>query len=214
MSLTTTVTSNLPGGASAYPLTGGASSSNETATQLLDELQEIMQALEGASGAGGAAGEPGASGAGRPPTGGLPTTGGLPGAMGGLPTTGGLPGAMGGLPMTGGAMPGTSNINLSNVQLQTGTSNSGTNLTQGPRNLDGSSDLYLPQKNGSESHVGKQMPDGSIQFDNEDAAKSVLGKGSTLLDTLDGKLKHHSNGTVTLAAGASQLTGGNLPAPT
>jgi hypothetical protein len=201
MSLTTTVTSNLPGGASAYPLTGGASSSNETATQLLDELQEIMQALEGASGAGGAAGEPGASGAGRPPT-------------GGLPTTGGLPGAMGGLPMTGGAMPGTSNINLSNVQLQTGTSNSGTNLTQGPRNLDGSSDLYLPQKNGSESHVGKQMPDGSIQFDNEDAAKSVLGKGSTLLDTLDGKLKHHSNGTVTLAAGASQLTGGNLPAPT
>jgi hypothetical protein len=30
---------------------------------------------------------------------------------------------------------------------------------------------------------------------------------------MEGKLKHNSNGTATLAAGASKLTGGDLPAP-
>lgn len=130
----------------------------------------------------------------------LPTAGGLPGTSS-LPGTGTLPAS------------GSSNTNLSNVQLQVGTSGGGTTLAQGPKNTDGSSDLYLPQKDGSEKHVGKEMPDGSIQFDNADDAKAVLGKSGTFLNALGGKLKHNSDGTATLAAGASTLTAGNLPAP-
>lgn len=199
MSLTTTVTSNQPGGASAYSSglslpganqpAGGASSPAQIATQLLQEIQEMVEALSNsASGAGDNSGAGDASSGDMPSASGLPTTG-------ALPATGG------------------SSTNLSSVQLQVGTSGSGTKMMQGPTGPDGSSDLYLPQKDGSEKHVGKAMADGSIQFDNPADAKSVLGKGGTFANAMDGNLQHNSNGTVTLAAGMATLTGGDLPAP-
>lgn len=189
MALTTTITSNQPGGSGyvgSLPLTGASTTSStqsspaQILTQLLQEFQQMIQQAGGGS-----------------------TPSATPSPAGGstLPTTSGLPGT------------GSSNTNLSNVQLQVGTSGSGTTLAQGPKNADGSSDLYLPQKDGSEKHVGKEMPDGSIQFDNADDAKAVLGKSGTFLNALGGHLKHNSDGTATLAAGASKLTAGNLPAP-
>lgn len=201
MALTTTVTSNQPGGSGyvgSLPLTGASTTSStqsspaQILTQLLQEFQQMIQQAGGGS-------TPSAT---PSPAGGstLPTAGGLPGTSS-LPGTGTLPAT------------GSSNTNLSNVQLQVGTSGGGTTLAQGPKNTDGSSDLYLPQKDGSEKHVGKEMPDGSIQFDNADDAKAVLGKSGTFLNALGGKLKHNSDGTATLAAGASTLTAGNLPAP-
>lgn len=203
MSLTTTVSSNQPGGASAFtgiqPQIGlatqpGASSPAQVAAQLLSELQQMMQTLGGGASNPPAqfpAQQPQQMYSQQPPTGALPTTGGLP-----TTTT------------------GNTNTNLSSVQLQVGSSVGGKDLMQGPKQADGSSDLYLPQKDGSEKHIGKQMADGSIKFDNLDDAKDALGKGGMLLNGLGGKLSHNSDGTATLKAGAATLTAGNLPAPT
>ncbi|WP_133645777.1 hypothetical protein [Paraburkholderia flava] len=203
MSLTTTVSSNQPGGASAFtgiqPQIGlatqpGASSPSQVAAQLLSELQQMMQTLGG--GASNtpaqfpAQQQPQQMYAQQPPTSPLPTTGALP------------------------TNTGNSNTNLSSVQLQVGSSLSGKDLMQGPKQADGSSDLYMPQKDGSEKHIGKQMADGSIKFDNLDDAKDALGKGGMLLNGLGGKLSHNSDGTETLKAGSATLTAGNLPAPT
>jgi hypothetical protein len=102
--------------------------------------------------------------------------------------------------------PGPGTTDLRRVSLQMPNSN-GVPLFQGPKNADGSTDLYSTDGDGKGiQHRGVLNADGSVTFDNQYTMGLVVDfNGHGIVDTTA-----NSDGTFTVAAGQTKLVAGDL----
>jgi len=186
------VVSNQPGSASTSLTPGSNSVANllQDIVSLLEQVQSDPQQRSGMPSS---------------PTAGAPSSpiSGMPSSIGGIPlqsssATPTAPSSSVAAPQSATAA-SSAGTDLSSVNLQMPGSR-GVPLLQGPKNSDGSTDLYSNDADGKGvQHRGVMNADGSITFDNADAASKVLDFNGKA----DVAISPNSDGTLTIGAAQS-----------